>query len=159
MKSFHKIPLFFKWWLPLVINSINEDRFDWAFDCAFAQWACGMMMMITMIRVIMDLITVVMMIDNDNDAVDDVNEEPSLWLLCDLWMYSRLSQTSFKTLEDCSHFLQLPVRQHVRVVCHVGAHPHLDQQSHTTPLLAPAPQNKTKNSFTHRHRQTHQQSV
>ena len=57
-------------------------------------------------------------------------------------MYSRLSQTSFKTLEDCSHLLQLPVRQHVRVVCHVGAHPHLDQQSHTMHLLAPAPQNQ-----------------
>ena len=47
-------------------------------------------------------------------------------------MNSRLSETSLKTLEDCSHLLQLPVRQHVRVVGHVGAHPHLDQRSPKT---------------------------
>ena len=52
-------------------------------------------------------------------------------------MYSCFSETSLKTLEDCSHLLQLPVRQHVRVVGHVGAHPHLDQQSPNTHPLVP----------------------
>ena len=60
-------------------------------------------------------------------------------------MYSCLSEPSLKTLEDRGHLLQLPVRQHVRVVGHVGAHPHLDQQSPKTHHLGPAPWLKAEN--------------
>ena len=51
-------------------------------------------------------------------------------------MYRCLSEPSLKTFEDRSHLLQLPVRQHVRVVGHVGAHPHLGQQSPKTHHLS-----------------------
>ena len=58
-------------------------------------------------------------------------------------MYGRLPKTGLKTLEDRGHLLQLPVRQHVRVVCHVVARPHLDQQTLTIPHVALAPRNRT----------------
>ena len=57
-------------------------------------------------------------------------------------MYGCLPQTSLETLEDRRHLLQLPVRQHVRVVCHVVAHPHLYQQTPIIPHAVPAPETK-----------------